>query len=220
MSYNGQGSNWLTTVSKSGSELANLAAGDEILVQSAGDKAVPLCGGANSIYTTSSATTSTMSCTDLGGDDGLQGAAPAFLDSRTKDYYLIVGETSVTTPGTPSPQGTFPGSDPAVESTFLVAPGYGVATPSGTSNGSSFAAPVVQASIADVRAAYPGLTGAQVRKILLDTADTSFSTEYQKNTCGPSGTTKCGKYYFGMGILNVEAALKLAANVAAGIAQP
>lgn len=79
---------------------------------------------------------------------------------------------------------------------------------------------MVSGTLADIRAAYPGLTPQEVRKIVLDSADTSFSTEYQKNTCGTAGTTNCGKYYFGVGMLDIEAALKLAANVEAGMAQP
>lgn len=216
ISYSVNGPNPLASVGQAtSSPLASLASDDELLVQSAGDTAVPLCGGTNSRYLTGKAV-GNVSCTDLSGDQTLNGAAPAFLDPRTKGNYLIVGETSVSTPGTPAPQGAYPGSDPGIEATFLVAPGYGVVA----GNGTSYSAPMVSASAADIRAAYPSLTAAQVRKILLDSADTSFSNEYQKNNCGPSGTTNCGKYYFGVGMLNVEAALKLAGQVAAGSASP
>lgn len=220
----------MTIPTQTTTALSKLSSSDELFVQASGDVLQPICGPAssNALFSTDTSPktqSDKQSCTDLTADQNI-GSVPMFLDPRTKDNFIVVGEVDPSNPGTPTKQGTFPGTGSAVQATFMVAPGFNVYTAENSTGGyyqvqgTSASAPLVSGAFAIIRSAYPGLTAVQVRQILLDSANTSFSTEYQKNNCGPSANQNCGKYYFGAGMLDLEAALKLAANVTNGTATP
>lgn len=108
----------------------------------------------------------------------------------------------------------YPGVNPTLQSRYLVAPGTnlttatnGSDTSTGTFSGTSAAAPVVSAAAASVRSLWPHLTAVQTADILLGSANRT-GTPYNTNTCGPTANLNCGAYYYGMGILDLEAALR------------
>ncbi|MHB9022298.1 MAG: hypothetical protein ACYC3A_10780, partial [Halothiobacillus sp.] len=58
-----------------------------------------------------------------------------------------------------------------------------------------------------VRQAYPNLNAHQVQQAILTGANKTFASKYQENTCGASGKSNCGTYYFGAGMLDIKGAL-------------
>ena len=107
-----------------------------------------------------------------------------------------------------------PGADERVQSRFIVAPGTNEAAAIQQGGdqyqdftGTSSAAPVVSAGLASVMAGWSHLSAVDSAQILLDTADQSFTTLYGNESCGDSGSVDCGAYLYGMGALDVEAAL-------------
>ncbi|MBD3816989.1 MAG: S8 family serine peptidase [Halothiobacillus sp.] len=144
--------------------------------------------------------------------------SPPFIDPNTANNYILVGEVNVQDPGTYA-AGNYPGDNATLQATWIVAPGVNVTVAdeaSGsykTGSGTSFATPMVSGAIAVIREAYPTLNAQQTRKIILDSANQTFSNQYQLNNCGANGTTNCGRYYFGMGLLDIKAALLLADKV-------
>lgn len=108
----------------------------------------------------------------------------------------------------------YPGVNTTLQNRFLVAPGTNLTTATnasdtstGSFSGTSAAAPVVSAAAASVRSLWPHLSATQTADILLGSANRS-GTPYSANNCGPSGNMNCGAYYYGMGILDVQAALR------------
>jgi subtilisin family serine protease len=107
----------------------------------------------------------------------------------------------------------YPGANPAIQKIFLVAKGVGLNVAGAandsdysTDRGTSLAAPVVSAAVAEVRSKWPNLSAAAAVKLLLDNADRT-NPLYSQSTCGTSGTENCGYFYFGQGFLDVKAAL-------------
>lgn len=112
----------------------------------------------------------------------------------------------------------YAGSNADIQSRFLVAqdpvmvrsqfPSGGTYTDL-LAYGTSFTAPQVTAALTSLLVRWPHLGAATSTQILLDTADQSFSTLYGQKTCGDSGsgTTDCGLFYFGQGLLDLDAAL-------------
>lgn len=119
-----------------------------------------------------------------------------------------------------APYSNYAGSDVAIQSRFLVAQApvsLRSQFPTGDSytnwlaTGTSFTAPQVTAALASLLTRWPHLSAASSTQILLDTADQTFSSLYAQKNCGEagvgSGTTNCGLFYFGQGILDMDAAL-------------
>jgi subtilisin family serine protease len=183
---------------------------DAIWVNGAGNNGMALCDWSPTYCTTQNAGTTAET-------------TPPFLDPNTANNFILVGEVDVTHPGTPYisgfEAGNYPGDNATLQATWVVAPGANVTVADeatggyATGFGTSFATPMVSGAIAVVREAYPTLTAQQVRKIILDSANQSFSNQYQLNNCGAGGTTNCGRFYFGMGMLDIKAALILADQV-------
>lgn len=173
--------------------LQKAVSSDVVMVMSAGNYNANLTSQFNGQETVSSVGNEAMAAITL-----LVGA----VDGSVKAYYS-----------------SFPGEDAAFQQNFMVAPGTNyvearTATGSSASqyaltpfSGTSSAAPVVSAAAATIRAYWPHLLASETVNILLDSADKSFSSQYSQNTCGTSGAVNCGRYYFGEGKLDLDAAL-------------
>ena len=74
--------------------------------------------------------------------------------------------------------------------------------------GTSAAAPQVTAVLGKIIEKWPHLTAVQSTNILLDSADKSFTDQYQLNNCGTNKNVNCGSYYFGQGRLDETRALQ------------
>lgn len=148
-------------------------------------------------------------------------SASLFSSSRLRNKTLVVGvvERNGSTLERAS-YSNYPGTSTSVQNRFLVAPGpvevldqfpvegrYG----SFEAYGTSLATPQVSAALASLLARWPHLDAVSSTQILLDTANSSFSDLYGFNDCGDggrgSGSSNCGRYYFGQGLLDLEAAL-------------
>ena len=130
--------------------------------------------------------------------------------------FVYAGVVWINDPDSP-PMGNFPGDSALLQSTFITVPAYGAIVADTTSDtayvqmgGTSMAAPAISGAGAIIKQARPDLNAAQIRDILLKSANKSFSVEYQRNDCGAKKTTNCGLYYYGQGLLDIAAALKLA----------
>lgn len=163
------------------------------------------------------------------GNDGVSlttdtaNATPSslFSDASLRNITLVVG--AVQSSGGKlvlASYSNYAGSSTAIQSRFLVAqdpvtvrsqfPSGGTYTDL-LAYGTSFTAPQVAAALTSLLVRWPHLGAATSTKILLDTADQSFSNLYNLNNCGEkgigTGTTNCGLFYFGQGLLNLNAAL-------------
>ena len=74
--------------------------------------------------------------------------------------------------------------------------------------GSSFSAPRVAAAIALVNQKYPQLTPAQIKQVILESADPLCGNSHE-GTCDTNDVSTA----FGHGKLNVEAALQMAESI-------
>lgn len=166
---------------------------DAVMVMAAGNNNVSLTGQSTGYETVFSAGNEAMAANSL-----VVGA----VDGNVKANYSA-----------------YPGDDQAFQNQFIVANGTNYveannatsssASPAGLTAfaGTSSATPVVSAAAATIRAYWPHLLASETVNILLDSADKSFSSQYSQNTCGTSGTVNCGRYYFGEGKLDLDAAL-------------
>lgn len=148
-------------------------------------------------------------------------AASLFNDESLRKSTLVVG--AVQSSGGAlviAPYSNYAGSDAAIQSRFLVAQAPVRVLgrlPSGDSyanllaSGTSFTTPQVTAALASLLVRWPHLGAVDSTQILLDTADQTFSSLYAQNNCGEagvgSGTKNCGLFYFGQGLLDMQAAL-------------
>jgi hypothetical protein len=144
---------------------------------------------------------------------------PSIFDAGNvsiRDLTLVVGALGLD--GTKAAYSNVAGSRTDVQQRFLVALGTNKVQPNATSTnapeaslinftGTSSATPVVTAAVATLSAYWPHLTGTELTGILLNTANRTFTNDYNVNTCGASGTVNCGLFKYGQGKLDLTKAM-------------
>lgn len=155
--------------------------------------------------------------------DALSAGAGASLfgTEALRKHTLVVGAVQTGSEGLElAPYSNYAGSDAIIQGRFLVAeapvlvfsrfPAGGAYTAL-LAYGTSFTAPQVTAALASLLVRWPHLSATSSTQILLDTADQSFSKLYAQNNCGEAGVGtgvgNCGLFYFGQGLLNIDAAV-------------
>ena len=149
---------------------------------------------------------------DLALNDPDSGIETVFDHALVDDQVIAVG--SIDDDGNLSRFSSFPGEDDRVNDNWLVAPGDALVGADNTSDtsyttmsGTSMAAPIVAGVAALIRDHWPHLTAEDATFILLDTADRTFNSMYDVNTCGAHQDQNCGEFYFGQGQVDAEAAV-------------
>jgi hypothetical protein len=119
-----------------------------------------------------------------------------------------------------APYSNYAGTNTTIQSRFLVAQDpvrvlsqfpLGSSYTNLLAYGTSFTAPQVTAALVSLLVRWPHLSAVDSTQILLDTANRTFSSLYNQNNCGDggigTGSTNCGLFYFGQGLLDLDKAL-------------
>lgn len=139
------------------------------------------------------------------GNDGrpIEVGNDALYDHQPGLYDMMLIAVGTDWYGNRHANSNFPGNDQKLVARTLGAP---FDNPRGPGRGTSFTSAVLASHAATLIDRWPHLDAADISRRLLDTARKD-SMLFNQNHCGEDGSTNCGAYYLGQGVVDIEAAM-------------